>query len=131
MSADFRIVGWPSGGIETTIDDLLAKVTASRFLIDPLNQTCLISDAAGRHWSFRTVTPRTAIARVMGTDNVAAGRQAGELIKEIPPTGGKIMLLSESLMPGMPRSASRVKEVLMERRSRSSIRGRVILTPFS
>jgi len=28
----------------------------------------------------------------VGTDNVAAGRQAGQMIKEVLPTGGKIML---------------------------------------
>ena len=36
--------------------------------------------------------PKSDRAFYVGTDNVAAGRQAGELIKEALPQGGKIMV---------------------------------------
>jgi hypothetical protein len=49
---------------------------------------------SGRRWCSRTTaTRRTASGECyVGTDNVAAGRQAGELIKEALPHGGKIAL---------------------------------------
>src|SRR4030095_9446302 len=41
--------------------------------------------------------PNSNRACYIGTDNVAAGRQAGELIKEALPQGGKIMVFVGSL----------------------------------
>ena len=62
--------------------------------VDPDNQTQLINETAGK---VLVVTqdsdaPNSNRAFYVGTDNVAAGRQAGELIKEALPQGGKIML---------------------------------------
>ena len=78
------------------VDDLLAKGLDGFAIspVDPKNQTQMLNDAA------KTATvvtqdsdaPDSARACYVGTDNVAAGKQAGETIKEALPNGGKIML---------------------------------------
>ena len=94
---EFRI---PSEGTaaeqKRLIDDLLAKGVEGIALspVDPDNQTQLINDTAKR---VLVVTqdsdaPKSDRAFYVGTDNVAAGRQAGGLIKEALPQGGKIMV---------------------------------------
>src|SRR5262249_16990217 len=62
--------------------------------VDPANQTQMIDDAAARALVVTHDSDAPASKRVcyIGTDNVAAGRQAGALIKEALPSGGKIMI---------------------------------------
>ena len=62
--------------------------------VDPQNQTALINAAAKRALVFTqdSDAPQTERACYIGTDNVAAGRQAGQLIREAIPDGGSIML---------------------------------------
>jgi ribose transport system substrate-binding protein len=97
VTVEFRI---PSEGTaaeqKRLIDDLLAKGVEGIALspVDPDNQTQLINDTAKR---VLVVTqdsdaPKSDRAFYVGTDNVAAGRQAGGLIKEALPQGGKIMV---------------------------------------
>ncbi len=94
---EFRI---PSDGTaaeqKRLIDDLLARGVEGIALspVDPDNQTQMINDTAKR---VLVVTqdsdaPKSDRAFYVGTDNVAAGRQAGALIKEALPQGGKIMV---------------------------------------
>jgi len=94
---EFRI---PSDGTaaeqKRLLDDLLAKGVEGIALspVDPDNQTQIINDTAKR---VLVVTqdsdaPKSDRAFYVGTDNVAAGRQAGGLIKEALPQGGKIMV---------------------------------------
>jgi ribose transport system substrate-binding protein len=96
-TVEFRI---PSDGTaaeqKRLIDDLLAKGVEGIALspVDPDNQTQLINDTARR---VLVVTqdsdaPKSERAFYVGTDNVSAGRQAGGLIKEALPQGGKIMI---------------------------------------
>jgi ribose transport system substrate-binding protein len=96
-TVEFRI---PSDGTaaeqKRLIDDLLARGVEGIALspVDPDNQTQLINDTAKR---VLVVTqdsdaPKSDRAFYVGTDNVAAGRQAGGLIKEALPQGGKIMV---------------------------------------
>jgi len=96
-TVEFRI---PSEGTaadqKRQIDDLLAKGVDGIAVspVDPDNQTQLINDTAKR---VLVVTqdsdaPKSDRAFYVGTDNVAAGRQAGGLIKEALPQGGKIMV---------------------------------------
>jgi ribose transport system substrate-binding protein len=61
---------------------------------DPANQTQLINDAAKQALVITqdSDAPKSDRAVYIGTDNVAAGRQEGELIKEILPQGGRIMV---------------------------------------
>jgi ribose transport system substrate-binding protein len=78
------------------IDDLLAKGIDGMAVspVDPENQTQTLNETAKR---VLVVTqdsdaPKSDRAFYVGTDNVAAGRVAGGLIKEALPQGGKIML---------------------------------------
>ena len=78
------------------IDDLLAKGVQGIAVspVDPANQTQMINDVAKQVLVITqdSDAPQSDRACYIGTDNVAAGRQAGDLIKEALPNGGKIML---------------------------------------
>ena len=97
VTVEFRI---PSDGTAAEqrriIDDLLAKGVDGIAIspVDPDNQTQMINDAAKRVTVFTqdSDAPKSDRACYVGTDNVAAGRQAGGIIKETLPQGGKIML---------------------------------------
>src|SRR6185295_4199549 len=62
--------------------------------VDPANQTAMLNDAASQALvvTHDSDAPDSRRECYVGTDNVAAGRQAGELIKEALPRGGKIAL---------------------------------------
>jgi ribose transport system substrate-binding protein len=97
VSADFRITSDGSAAEQKRIvDDLLAAGVHGIAIspVDPQNQTGLINDAAQKALVFTqdSDAPDSNRACYVGTDNVAAGRQAGELIKEVLPSGGKILL---------------------------------------
>jgi ribose transport system substrate-binding protein len=78
------------------IDDLLSVGTQGIAIspVDPDNQTQLINETAKKALVLTqdSDAPNSDRALYVGTDNVAAGRQAGDLIKEALPNGGKIML---------------------------------------
>jgi len=78
------------------VDDLIAKGIAGMAIspVDPENQTQLINETAKQALVVTqdSDAPQSARDFYIGTDNRAAGRQAGELIKEALPQGGKIML---------------------------------------
>jgi ribose transport system substrate-binding protein len=78
------------------IDDLLAKGIDGIAIspVDPDNQTGLINEVSQKTLVFTqdSDAPNSQRACYVGTDNVAAGRQAGQLIKEALPSGGKIMV---------------------------------------
>lgn len=78
------------------VDDLLAKGVDGIAIspVDPANQTQMLNDAAKQAMVVTqdSDAPDSDRAAYIGTDNVAAGRQAGDLIKEALPGGGKIML---------------------------------------
>jgi ribose transport system substrate-binding protein len=78
------------------VDDLLAKGVDGIAIspVDPANQIAMINDLAKQAVVFTqdSDAPDSDRAAYVGTDNVAAGRQAGNLIKEALPEGGKIML---------------------------------------
>jgi ribose transport system substrate-binding protein len=62
--------------------------------IDPANQTTFLNKIAGKTLLICHDSDAPASKRVcyIGTDNTAAGMEAGKLIKEALPSGGKIML---------------------------------------
>src|SRR6185369_11958613 len=62
--------------------------------VDPANQTQLLNRAAGQTLVVTQDSDAPNSNRIcyIGTDNVAAGRQAGQLVKEALPNGGKIMV---------------------------------------
>ena len=81
---------------QRVVDDLLTKGVDAIAIspIDPQNQTPLLDAAAKRALVFTQDSDAPQSARVcyIGTDNLAAGRQAGQLIREAIPEGGAIML---------------------------------------
>ena len=78
------------------VDDLLARGIHGIAIspVDPKNQTAMLNRAAGQTLVVTqdSDAPDSSRACYIGTDNVAAGRQAGELVKEALPQGGKIMV---------------------------------------
>lgn len=78
------------------LDNLLARGIAgvSISAIDPKNSTEEFNKVAAKAVLFTTDSDAPQSNRVVyiGTDNVAAGRQAGEEIKKALPSGGKVMM---------------------------------------
>jgi ribose transport system substrate-binding protein len=97
VSVEFRI---PADGTaaeqKRVVDDLLAKGVDGIAIspVDPNNQTQFINDAAKQALVITqdSDAPQSNRTAYVGTDNVAAGRQAGGLIKEALPDGGRIMV---------------------------------------
>ena len=119
VSADFRITSDGTAADQKRIvDDLLATGVDGIAIspIDPQNQTALINDAAAKALVFTqdSDAPDSNRACYVGTDNVAAGRQAGELVKDVLPNGGKIMLFVGKLdARNAQERIQGLKEVLM------------------
>ena len=78
------------------LDDLLTKGVAGVSIssIDSANSTDILNKVAKQAVLFTTDSDAPKSERVLyiGTDNTAAGVQAGELIKKSLPNGGKIMM---------------------------------------
>jgi ribose transport system substrate-binding protein len=97
IEVEFRI---PADGTaaeqQRVIDDLLAKGIHGIAIspVDPANQTPMLNRAAGQTLVLTQDSDAPNSNRVcyIGTDNVEAGRQAGQLVKEALPNGGKIMI---------------------------------------
>ena len=97
VDVEFRMPGEGSAAEQKRIvDDLLAKGIDGMAIspVDPANQTQMINDAARQILVLTqdSDAPTSNRACYIGTDNKAAGRQAGELIKQALPQGGKIMV---------------------------------------
>jgi ribose transport system substrate-binding protein len=97
FEVDFKLASDPTPAEQRRlVDDLLARGVKGIAIspVDPLNQKPFIDELAAK---INVVTcdsdiPGSRRKCYIGTDNVAAGRQAGEMIKEVLPKGGKIML---------------------------------------
>jgi len=97
IEVDFRI---PADGSaaeqQRIIDDLLAKGIEGVAIspVDPANQTPMLNRAASQTLVVTqdSDAPNSNRTCYIGTDNVEAGRQAGQLVKEALPQGGKIMV---------------------------------------
>lgn len=97
VSVEFKI---PADGTaaeqKRIVDDLLAKGINGIAIspVDPENQTQMLNDVAKQTLVVTqdSDAPKSDRVCYVGTDNVAAGRQAGNLIKEALPQGGKIMI---------------------------------------
>jgi len=97
VTTDFRIDSDGTAAEQKRIiDDLLTRHVAGIAIspVDPENQTPLLDDVAKQAIVFTqdSDAPNSQRACYVGTDNVAAGRQAGQLIKDAVPGGGRIML---------------------------------------
>jgi len=102
VTLEFKIP--PDGAAATQrqiLDDLLAKGVDGIAIspIDPANQTLHLNQVAKQTLliTHDSDAPESARACYVGTDNVAAGRQAGELIKKALPQGGSIMVFVGTL----------------------------------
>jgi ribose transport system substrate-binding protein len=97
IEVEFRI---PSDGTaaeqQRVIDDLLAKGIQGIAIspVDPANQTQMLNRAASQTLVVTQDSDAPNSNRIcyIGTDNIEAGRQAGQLVKEALPNGGKIMI---------------------------------------
>lgn len=97
IEVDFRM---PQDGQAATqkrnVQDLLSRGIDGIAIspIDPANQKQFLNEVAAASLLIcqDSDAPDSNRAGYVGTDNVAAGRQAGELIKKAIPSGGKIMV---------------------------------------
>ena len=91
---EFRLGDGTAAAQKRILDDLLAKGVDGIAIspVDPVNQTAMLNDAAKQAVVFThdSDAPDSKRECYVGTDNVAAGRQAGDLIKGALPQGGKI-----------------------------------------
>ncbi len=97
VEIDFRIPSTGSAAEQQQIlNDLVARgedgIAVSP--IDPANQVDFLNKIAAQTLLICCDSDAAASKRVcyIGTDNEAAGEQAGKLLKEVLPNGGKIML---------------------------------------
>jgi len=102
VTIEFKIVGDGSAAEQQHIvDDLLAKGIDGFAIspVDPVNQLQMLNRAAAQAVVVTQDSDAVNSNRAcyIGTDNVAAGRQAGELVKEALPQGGKIMVFVGTL----------------------------------
>jgi ribose transport system substrate-binding protein len=102
VQLDFRIPS--TGGIaeqQQILDDLVAAGVDGIAVspIDPGNQTDFLNKIAGQTLlvCHDSDAPNSKRVCYIGTDNTAAGVEAGKLIKEAIPSGGKIMVFVGSL----------------------------------
>lgn len=81
---------------KTLVDNLLAKGVKGIAIspVDPTNETQMLNNAAKNAVVLTqdSDAPKSDRACYIGTDNRAAGKQAGNLMKKALPNGGKIML---------------------------------------
>jgi ribose transport system substrate-binding protein len=102
VTVDFRI---PSTGGSAEQQQILNDLVAAGIdgiavsPIDPANQTDFLNKIAGQTLLICHDSDAPASKRVcyIGTDNTAAGIEAGKLIKEAIPNGGKIMVFVGSM----------------------------------
>ena len=93
-AVEFRLGDGTAAAQKRIVDDLLAKGVDGIAIspVDPANQTGMLNDAARQTVVFThdSDAPDSRRECYVGTDNVAAGREAGGLIKEALPQGGRI-----------------------------------------
>lgn len=97
IEVDFQTPSQGTAAQQTQIlNDLLSKGTQGIAMspVDPENQVDLINAAAKKALIFTQDTddPKSKRACYVGSDNVAAGRQAGEELKRALPRGGDVMV---------------------------------------
>src|SRR4029079_11423169 len=97
IEVEFRITSdGTAAEQQRVVDDLLAKQINGIAIspVDPANQGPMLNKAAAQALVVTqdSDAPNSNRACYIGTDNVEAGRQAGRLVKEALPQGGKIMV---------------------------------------
>jgi len=96
VTVDFRLGDGTAAEQKRIVDDLLAKGVDGIAIspVDPANQTAMLNDAVQKAIvvTHDSDAPDSKRECYVGTDNVAAGRRAGELLKTALPQGGTIAL---------------------------------------
>jgi ribose transport system substrate-binding protein len=97
VTVEFKLPGEGTAAEQKRIiDDLISTGISGIAMspVDPDNQTQLINETSKKTLVITqdSDAPTSDRTLYIGTDNVAAGRQAGELVKEALPNGGKIMV---------------------------------------
>jgi ribose transport system substrate-binding protein len=97
VEVEFRINSDDTAaGQQRVVDDLLAKGVDGIAIspVDPKNQVQMLNAASSKALVITqdSDAPDSNRTCYIGTDNVGAGKQAGELIKEALPQGGEIMI---------------------------------------
>ncbi len=96
VSVDVQLPGQGTAAEQTQlVNDLLAKGIDGMAIspVDPANQTEMLNKAADQALVFTQDSDAPSSKRTcyIGTDNKAAGRQAGEELKKALPNGGTVM----------------------------------------
>lgn len=93
---EFKINEGTAADQQRLVDDLVAKGTDGIAIspVNPENQTPMLNRIAAQALVVTqdSDAPTSNRACYIGTDNVAAGEQAGKLVKEALPQGGNIMV---------------------------------------
>lgn len=123
-TVEFRLADGTAADQRRIVDDLLTKGVTGIAIspVDPANQTQMLNDIAkkGVVVTQDSDAPNSDRAAYIGTDNVAAGKQAAELIKAALPNGGKIMLFVGKLDAQNAKERSEgIRQGLPERRLKS------------
>jgi ribose transport system substrate-binding protein len=97
IEVEFRITSdGTAAEQQRVVDDLLAKGVNGIAIspVDPANQSPMLNKAAAQALVVTqdSDAPNSNRTCYIGTDNVEAGRQAGKLLKEALPNGGKVMV---------------------------------------
>jgi ribose transport system substrate-binding protein len=120
IDVDFQMLADSSAaGQVRVIDDLLARGIQGVAIspVDPVNETPKLTDTAKSIVVFcaDSDAPKSERSCYIGTDNVAAGEQAGQLIEQAIPNGGKIMIFVGTLDAQNARDRlSGIKQVLTD-----------------
>jgi len=115
---EFYIPGEMSAAAQKKIlEDLLAKGVDGVAIspVNPDDSTAILNEVASKAALFTHDADAPNSDRIMyiGTDNVAAGRQAGELMKKALPEGGKAMLFVGTMDAANARERSQgIKEAI-------------------
>lgn len=97
VELDFRMLAeGTAAGQKSLVDDLLARGLDGIMVspIDVENQKQMLDDTAAKTILFTlgADAPASNRAAYVGTDDIASGKMAGELVKKALPNGGKIMV---------------------------------------
>lgn len=100
LGVEVRVLMPAGGGIseqKEILEDLITKGVEGVAVspIDPVNQTGLLNEVAGRTKliTHDSDAPDSKRLYYIGTDNYKAGRLCGKLVKEALPDGGSVMIL--------------------------------------
>jgi ribose transport system substrate-binding protein len=101
VQLEFKLPDGTAAMQKRIMDDLITKGVAGIAIspVDPANQVLTLNEVAKQTLLVTqdSDAPTSDRACYVGTDNFAAGKQAGELLKEALPDGGKIMVFVGTL----------------------------------